>query len=77
MKDVPQDPRYHAEGDVGTHTQMVLEALQNESAFKQISAQDQEILWAAALLHDVEKYSTTVHETDGRVVPDCLLRRVL
>lgn len=67
MKNVPQDPRYHAEGSVAIHTQMVLEALQNESAFKQLSAQDREILWAAALLHDVEKYSTTVHETDGRI----------
>jgi len=67
MKDVPQDPRYHAEGDVAVHTQMVLEALQNEPAFKQLSAQDQEILWAAALLHDVEKYSTTVHEPDGGI----------
>jgi len=67
MKDVPQDPRYHAEGDVATHTQMVLESLQNEHAFKQLSAQDQEILWTAALLHDVEKYITTVHEPDGRI----------
>ncbi len=67
MKGVPQDPRYHAEGDVAIHTQMVLEALQNEPAFKQLSAQDQEILWAAALLHDVEKYSTTIHENDGSI----------
>ncbi len=67
MKEVPQDARYHAEGDVATHTQMVLKALQNESTFQQLSAQDREILWAAALLHDVEKYSTTVHETDGSI----------
>jgi putative nucleotidyltransferase with HDIG domain len=67
MKDVPQDSRYHAEGDVAIHTQMVLEALQNEPAFKQLSAQDREILWAAALLHDVEKYSTTLYETDGSI----------
>lgn len=75
MKDVPQDPRYHAEGDVGIHTQMVLEALQNESAFKQLSAQDQEILWVAALLHDVEKYSTTVHEIDGRITSNVHARK--
>jgi predicted kinase len=29
--------------------------------------QEQEILWAAALLHDVEKRSTTVHEPDGSI----------
>lgn len=67
MKEVPQDPHYHAEGDVATHTQMVLRALQNESTFLQLCGQDQEILWAAALLHDVEKYSTTVFETHGRI----------
>lgn len=67
MNNVRQDPRYHAEGSVAIHTQMVLAALQNQSAFKQLSAQDQEILWASALLHDVEKYSTTVFETDGSI----------
>jgi len=67
MKEVPQDPRYHAEGDVAIHTQMVLKALQNEATFQKLSAQDREILWAAALLHDVEKYSTTVYETDGSI----------
>lgn len=67
MQEVPQDPRYHAEGNVAIHTQMVLEALQNETAFQELDPQGQEILWAAALLHDVEKYSTTVNETDGSI----------
>lgn len=67
MKDVPQDPRYHAEGDVAVHTQMVLEALQNEATFQELPLQDQEMLWTAALLHDVEKYSTTVFEADGSI----------
>lgn len=67
MNGVPQDARYHAEGDVAIHTQMVLAALQNETAYYELDAQSQEILWAAALLHDVEKYSTTVHEPDGSI----------
>lgn len=67
MNDVPQDVIYHAEGNVATHTQMVLEALTAEQNYKVLSAQEQEILWAAALLHDVEKYSTTVIEPDGRI----------
>src|SRR5690606_20240939 len=33
----------------------------------ELSPRDQEILWAAALLHDVEKRSTTVAEPDGRI----------
>lgn len=63
----PQDPLHHAEGDVATHTRMVLEALCAEFEYQQLSGQEQEILWAAALLHDVEKRSTTVTEPDGRI----------
>ncbi|MEO3408109.1 AAA family ATPase [Mucilaginibacter sp. CAU 1740] len=67
MEDVPQDEIYHAEGNVAIHTQMVLDALVAETAYQQLSPPEQEILWAAALLHDVEKYSTTVIEPDGRI----------
>jgi putative nucleotidyltransferase with HDIG domain len=67
MAEVPQDEIYHAEGNVAIHTKMVLEALVAQSAYEQLFAQEQEILWAAALLHDVEKYSTTVIEPDGRI----------
>ncbi|MES2454883.1 MAG: AAA family ATPase [Bacteroidota bacterium] len=67
MDEVPQDANYHAEGNVAVHTKMVLTALTEDPDFQALAAQDQEILWAAALLHDVEKYSTTVIETDGRI----------
>ncbi|MDN3582965.1 AAA family ATPase [Mucilaginibacter flavus] len=67
MKDVPQDAIYHAEGNVAIYTQMVLVALTAEPAFLLLDTQEQEILWAAALLHDVEKYNTTVLEDDGRI----------
>lgn len=67
MAEVPQDAHYHAEGNVAVHTQMVLSALEKEPAFLQLDAQEREILWAAALLHDVEKYSTTVIEPGGRI----------
>lgn len=67
MKEVPQDVRYHAEGNVAIHTQMVLEALVQLPEYAALSSADQELLWAAALLHDVEKYSTTVTEPDGRI----------
>ena len=63
MQEVPQDPLWHAEGDVYVHTQMVLEALVNLSEFKDLAPQDQHVLVAAALLHDVEKRSTTTRET--------------
>lgn len=67
MRGVPQDPVFHVEGDVETHTKMVMEAFQSMPEFKSLSEQDQHILMAAALLHDVEKRSTTVVESDGRV----------
>jgi putative nucleotidyltransferase with HDIG domain len=67
MKGVPQDPVYHAEGDVAIHTQMVLYQLQQLNEYRQLPEQDQHLLWAAALLHDVEKRSTTVIEQDGSI----------
>lgn len=67
MDGVPQDPIYHAEGDVAVHTRMVLAALEALPEYQALAPQEQEILWAAALLHDVEKRSTTVIEDDGRI----------
>jgi len=66
MKGVPQDPIWHAEGDVFIHTKMVVEALVSQPEFQILSEEDKHILFAAALLHDVEKRSTTTTEVmDG------------
>lgn len=67
MRNVPQDIRYHAEGDVAIHTQMVINELQKLQAYQEKDLQTQEILWASALLHDVEKRSTTCIEPDGSI----------
>ena len=67
MNVVPQDIRYHAEGSVAIHTRMVLEALQQSAIYHSLSALEKEIVWAAALLHDVEKRSASVDEGEGRV----------
>ncbi|GAB5555283.1 MAG: AAA family ATPase [Saprospiraceae bacterium] len=68
MQGVPQDPIWHAEGDVYIHTQMVVAALIELPEFQNLSAQDKHILITASLLHDVEKRSTTVEEDlDGKV----------
>ncbi len=67
MQHVPQDAVHHAEGNVAIHTQMVLEALQQQEAWLLLAEEEKEMLWAAALLHDVEKRSTTVTEPDGRI----------
>lgn len=67
MRGVPQDARHHAEGDVEIHTRMVVEALCQLPEFQNLDAQAQEMLWAAALMHDIEKRSTTVFEQDGSI----------
>ena len=59
-KTTPQHPVYHAEGDVWTHTMMVVEALLDMPAYGEISREQQETVFLAALLHDVAKCSTTV-----------------
>lgn len=67
MRGVPQDPLWHAEGDVWTHTKMVVEALCALPEFQQLNEQDQHILFTAALTHDIEKRSTTGTEViDGK-----------
>lgn len=68
MHQTPQDPRHHAEGDVGIHTQCVLAELLKMDSYSSLSGEEQEIVWAAALLHDVEKRSTTRILEDASIV---------
>ena len=70
MNEVPQDKLYHAEGNVAVHTWKVIEELQQLPAYSDLGGQDKEILWTAALLHDVEKRSATVVESDGRITQE-------
>ena len=68
MKDVPQDKIWHAEGDVYTHTIMVCEALISLPEFQSLSEQDKHIMFTGALMHDIEKRSTTKEEfLNGRM----------
>lgn len=55
-----QSPRYHAEGNVGIHTRMVLDALLDSSHFCSAAGTRREVLFLAALLHDLCKPETTV-----------------
>jgi predicted kinase len=67
MRDVPQDPIHHAEGDVWIHTRMVCEALVALPQWPLLEDAAKQRLFAAALLHDVGKPQCTVVEADGRV----------
>lgn len=59
MRQTQQSPVWHAEGDVYTHTMMVVEALKSLPEYKQLSERQQHILTIAALLHDIGKIPTT------------------
>src|SRR5947209_7885476 len=63
----PQDPVHHAEGDVWIHTRMVCQALAGLPAWRELPHQEREIVFAAALLHDVAKPECTRTEPGGRI----------
>lgn len=67
LSDCPQDPVHHAEGDVGVHTRMVVEALLGGGAWSATDAAARRMLFWAALLHDVAKPACTRTDADGRV----------
>ncbi len=66
LRGCPQDPIWHAEGDVWVHTRMVCERLVENHAFRALPADQRAIAFAAALLHDVAKPLCT-REEDGRI----------
>lgn len=67
LAQTPQDPIHHAEGDVWTHTQMVVDALLAEPAYAALGPAARGVVFYAALLHDIAKPATT-REQDGRII---------
>jgi hypothetical protein len=45
---VPQEPRYHAKGDVLIHTRLVVEALVSLDEWRSLPEQERSLLFAAA-----------------------------
>jgi predicted kinase len=62
MKETIQDSIWHQEGDVLTHTKMVIEELLKLPEYGLLSEQDKHIVFTSALMHDIEKRSTTTVE---------------
>ena len=65
MARTPQNPKYHGEGDVWTHTKLVCKALTEDREFWDLPQSRRSILFLAALFHDVGKPACTRWE-DGR-----------
>ena len=65
MSRTQQNPDFHAEGDVWTHTRLVCETLVKLDSFQVLPVDRQQVLFLAALLHDIGKIPTTRWE-DGR-----------
>ena len=70
LADTEQDPEWHAEGDVWTHTCMVVEALHEHLASlptNTFDAAERAVLTLGAALHDIAKpLATRRAEVDGR-----------
>jgi predicted kinase len=66
MAACPQDAIHHAEGDVATHTRMVVEALIADPEWEALPDGERGVLLLAALLHDIAKPETT-REEEGRI----------
>lgn len=67
MLNCPQDPIFHAEGDVGVHTKMVVEALMGLEEFQLLETKERSILLWAALLHDIAKPMCTITDEEGYI----------
>lgn len=67
LQDCPQDPLWHGEGDVWTHTRMVAEALVDLEEWRALEKTARRQLFLAALLHDIGKPACTETEPDGRI----------
>ncbi|NOK59847.1 MAG: AAA family ATPase [Chloroflexi bacterium AL-W] len=68
LAETPQDPHYHAEGDVLTHTRMVVEELIALPEWRNLDQLECSMLFAAALLHDIAKPICTKIELNGAIV---------
>jgi tRNA nucleotidyltransferase (CCA-adding enzyme) len=65
---VPQDPGWHPEGDVGTHTKRVVDASARIAERDNVTGDDRAVLVFAALSHDFAKATTTMlREREGKM----------
>ncbi|HVW21132.1 MAG TPA: polynucleotide adenylyltransferase [Opitutaceae bacterium] len=90
LRGTPQEPEWHPEGDVFTHTQLCLDALAGLEGWKAAAPAQRRRLSLAVLAHDFGKPATTVraekrgalrwispgHEPAGGPLAEAFLRRI-
>lgn len=69
LKNVPQNPDYHAEGDVFRHTEMVCDALCRTHPWEELAKEEQALMFLAAAFHDIGKPSCTRLEEGNWISP--------
>lgn len=67
LKNIPQNPEYHGEGDVYRHTEMVCGKLMELPEWRELEKEEQELLFLAAAFHDIGKAVCTKQQ-DGQWV---------
>ncbi len=67
LRDVPQNPEHHGEGDVLRHTEMVCEELKKLPLWQTLPEEERALLFLAAAFHDIGKPACTRLE-DGKWV---------
>lgn len=74
MQKTPQNPAWHAEGDVWAHTKMVCAELCGLAEFRTLSVEERNVLALSALLHDAGKPLATREEMGELVSPGHALK---
>ena len=69
LEEVPQEPEYHAEGNVFCHTEMVCRELIRLSDWQKLGEEEQELLFLAAAFHDIGKAICTKQEEGKWISP--------
>ena len=67
LKETPQSPIWHAEGNVWNHTKAVVEHASNIAEWEGLNIPETEIFVTSALLHDIGKPATTFTGDDGKI----------
>lgn len=67
MAATPQEPRFHGEGDVWTHTRMVCDAMARDPDWPALPTPERRTLLTAGLLHDAGKPEVTFTDDAGRI----------